>query len=87
MLTLFQLGFVRTLSGGVGGDKKYAQQILHFEQALEKIPGRYYELTHMIKIGPNIFRITSLFCLSQHFFVMTLIFTQNFGNYSFVSIY
>ena len=24
MLTLFQLGFVRTLNGGGGGDKKYA---------------------------------------------------------------
>ena len=42
----------------------------------------------MIKIRPKIFMITSLFCLGQHFPLMTsLIFNQNFGNYSFVCIY
>ena len=42
----------------------------------------------MIKIGPKISRITSLFCLHQHFSMMTsLIFTQNIGNYSFLCIY
>ena len=42
----------------------------------------------MIKIGSKIFMITSLFCLRQHFSVMTsLIFIQNFGDYSFVCIY
>ena len=51
-------------------------------------PWHYYKWTHMIKTGPNIFRITSLFCLPQLFSVMTsLIFIQNFDNYSFVCIY
>ena len=37
-----------------------------------------YELTHMVKIGSNIFMITLLFCLRQHFSVMTsLIFIEN----------
>ena len=39
----------------------------------------------MIKIVPKIFMINSLFCLRQHFSVVTsLIFIQNFGNCSFV---
>ena len=39
----------------------------------------------MINIGPKIFRINSLFCLHQHFSVMTsLIIIQNVGNYIFV---
>ena len=39
----------------------------------------------MINIGPKIFMINSLFCLHQHFSVMTsLIIIQNVGNYIFV---
>ena len=42
----------------------------------------------MIKIWSNIFMITSLFWLRQHFSVMTsLVFIRNFGNYTFVCIY
>ena len=38
----------------------------------------------MIRNGPKIFMIISLFWLRQHFSMMALIFIQNFGNYSFV---
>ena len=42
----------------------------------------------MIKIGQEVFRITSLFCLRRRYSVKTsLIFIQNFVNYSFVCIY
>ena len=41
----------------------------------------------MIKIWPKMFMITLIFCLRQHFSLMTsLIFIQNFGNYSFIWI-
>ena len=42
----------------------------------------------MLKTGPKIFRIISLFCLRKHFAVLTwLTFIQNLGNYSFVCIH
>ena len=42
----------------------------------------------MIKIGPKNFWITSLFCLRQHFSMITsLIFIQNLSNCNFVCIY
>ena len=57
-------------------------------QASGQITWHDFKLTHMIMIMPNIFMITSLFCLRQHFLVMkSLIFIQNFGNYSLVCIY
>ena len=84
-LTLFWLGFcldAQWLRGGGGG------------VCVKYTPANRYST--FIGFGgnqlawlrwPEIFMITSLFCLLQHFPVMKLlIFIQNFCNYSFVSI-
>ena len=72
-LTLLQLGFwfdTQWLKG-VGGNKKYPTIDIALLVSLEEITLHDYKLTHIIKFGPKDFRITSLFCLRQHFSVMT----------------
>ena len=57
------------------------QWIQHFLQTFGEITRQDYKFSHITKIGPNIFRMTSLFCLRQHFSAITqLIFIENLGN-------
>ena len=63
------------------GGKKYPNRYSTSSGSWGELLGNYlklldhklpdYKLTHMVKIGPNIFMITLLFCLRQHFSVMT----------------